>query len=339
MTFARTRQAAVTQQTVTQAPPLLVTHKIESNHNVKVTSTRRSGKPRSSRVEHAHPQTARVAPSRPRTTPEPSSKPKPPPAPPPAAHPYRISDDFSGATIDPTVWHTITFGTGVTIGQTGGQLQIEFQADGQPGGQYNTLSAHYGTQCHFPGDFDARVEYTLLDWPQSSGVFVYLDAFFGNAGVGRRSAAQSGEIYSSWVQANDVGIPTADMTGALRIKRFKGIITTYVRYKGKWERLASGHSTGSVVLGPEAEASAADWTHQHVRIAFDNFVATATQVNCPPGSVPSTRLVAAWRFCGWPGEGFQERLPRSRSSFPLRSDRRHRAGVRHQRGVKGRLPR
>ena len=29
-----------------------------------------------------------------------------------------------------------------------------------------------GTQCTFPGDFDAQVDFTLLEWPQADNIFV-----------------------------------------------------------------------------------------------------------------------------------------------------------------------
>jgi hypothetical protein len=201
-------------------------------------------------------------------------------------HPYRLSDDFSGTTVDPTIWHTIISGTGATIAETGGQVQIELQSDGQPGGAYNVLGAHYGTQCKFPGDFDAQVDYSLLDWPKGSGVLVDLAGFFGNGGVGRQGSAKWGDNYTSWVEGNGGSFPTADLSGSLRLARAKGIMTGYVWHNGRWVRLATGPATGAVVLGLDASAGAADWMHEHVLVAFDNFVATAKTVDCPVGSLP-----------------------------------------------------
>ena len=39
-------------------------------------------------------------------------------------------------------------------------------------------------------DIDHAVDYVLLDWPQGSGVEVTLDAFYGDAGVGRQTTAK-----------------------------------------------------------------------------------------------------------------------------------------------------
>jgi DNA-binding SARP family transcriptional activator len=214
------------------------------------------------------------------------TKPPPPPPPPLPARPYRIADDFVDDTMDWTIWHQITSGTGISIGQPGDRLEIDLQPDGEPGGTWNTLSAHYGTQCRFPADFDARVDYTLLDWPTGSGVFVELDAFFGNANVARQSTAQWGENYSSWVQPQNASFRTTDTSGSLRVARVAGTIITYVWHNGRWLKMASGRSTTTVIIGPHAQAQAADWMHKHVRVAFDNFVATAKRVDCPPGSLP-----------------------------------------------------
>jgi len=202
------------------------------------------------------------------------------------ARPYRIADDFADDTMDWTIWHQITTGTGVSIGQPSDRLEIELQPDGDPGGTWNTLGAHYGTQCRFPADFDARVDYTLLDWPTGSGVFVELDAFFGNANVARQSTAQWGENYSSWVQPQNASFQTTDTSGSLRVARVAGTITTYVWHKGRWLKMASGRSTTTVIIGPHAQAQAADWMHKHVHVAFDNFAALAKRVDCPPGSLP-----------------------------------------------------
>jgi hypothetical protein len=132
---------------------------------------------------------------------------------------------------------------------------------GARGGAYNQIDAHVGTQCAFPGDFDAHVDYTLLEWPQADNIFVGLNAIFAGAAVGR---------------------------GSVRIARVNGIATTYIWHRGAWTRIARGNSTGAAVFGLQAMSTdaASSFGQQELKVAFDNFTVTGASPICPPGSQP-----------------------------------------------------
>jgi hypothetical protein len=147
-----------------------------------------------------------------------------------------ITDDFDDGVLNITIWHQIATGTGIDIAERNGRLEIEFAADGVPGGEFNVLGAHYGTQCRFPGDFDVRVDYTLLDWPAANGVYVALNAWFTRPpqlAVVRQSQAW-GEEYASFWGGKTSNRRTADTTGSLRIKRVGTRFTTYHKSGRTW---------------------------------------------------------------------------------------------------------
>ena len=136
-----------------------------------------------------------------------------------------------------TLWHQIITGTGITLAERNGRLEIEFAADGVAGGDFNVLGAHYGTQCRFLGDFDARVDFELGVAPLN-GVQVALNAWFARRGgvmIARQSQTWD-EEYMSWADPRSNSRPTLDLRGSLRVKRVGNTISTH--YKSGKEALA-----------------------------------------------------------------------------------------------------
>jgi DNA-binding SARP family transcriptional activator len=214
--------------------------------------------------------------------------PQPPPPPPPARRkpqpplPTRITDDFDDGVLNPRIWHQIATGTGINIAEANGRLEIEFAADGVPGGQYNVLGAHYGTQCRFPGDFDASVEYRLLDWPAANGVLVELNAWFTSGpqlGLARQSQ-NWGEEYASFWGGQTSNRRTVDLSGALRIRRVGTRFTTYHKGGSKWLPLDSVLSDRAPMLSIQAWSTPEWFGHKVVRIAFENFTLSAVRPAC-----------------------------------------------------------
>ncbi len=146
-----------------------------------------------------------------------------------------------------------------------------------------------GTQCTFPGDFDAQVDFTLLEWPQADNIFVGLSAIYAGAAVGREDNSAWGDGYTSWVVPGTNGsIPLTDASGSVRIARVDGIATTYIWHRGARTRFASGSSTGAAVFGLQAMSSdgASSFGQQELKVGFDNFTVAGTNPICPPGSQP-----------------------------------------------------
>jgi DNA-binding SARP family transcriptional activator len=220
--------------------------------------------------------TSRTAPTKTRTT---------------TTHRVRIADSFSSDAFNGAIWSVTREGTGSDVGQSNGRLVWNFPSSATPGGAYNDVGGLYGTQCRFPGDFDARVDYTLVQWPAGNGVTTVLWAFFGPKNYGtlvtRSSSPQSGEQYTSYLSpTTGAGAVTADLAGSLRITRVDEVVTMYFRHDGKWHELDAEPVGGAAEIAIGAYSQAGDWQGKPVTIAFDNFVVTASKAICPPGAEP-----------------------------------------------------
>jgi hypothetical protein len=207
--------------------------------------------------------------------------------------PSVISDGFGSAQIDGTIWYQIREGTGWDFSQYDGHLEFAFAPGTTPGPPYGNYGGHLGTLCKFPGDFDARVDYALLTWPESNGTIVMLGAFFtpGNLGwqVSRRSSPQGGEQYASYTGPGvGASVSLDDAVGTLRLVRHRGVVTAYFLHSGKWISLTSGSDTSyaTIAIGAGGDGPNATFGGQQVVVDFDNFHVTAANPVCPPGSRP-----------------------------------------------------
>src|SRR5205085_4435435 len=75
------------------------------------------------------------------------------------AKPASIADDFSDQAIDTLIWTTWAQGTGGSARQKHGRLVFSIAADATFESRFDSVSINAGTQCKFPGAFDARVDY------------------------------------------------------------------------------------------------------------------------------------------------------------------------------------
>ena len=244
--------------------------------------------------------TVKIA-SEPKAT-TPSREPPPPPPPPPPAKTVQatapqpkivtVSDNFPGTLVAPTIWYTACCqGMGVTASETGGHLQFDFAPDTAPGGQYNIAGGHFGTQCRFPGDFDARVDFTLPEWPYANGVVASLWAWLGPQNIGaqvNRISNEWGEQYGAWLDpAHPISSPVPDKSGSLRLARKNGVLSAYFLYQGQWIKLASlvNRLPAAIALGATTgSGTGTTFAGHEVIVDFENFRVTAVAPDCPPGS-------------------------------------------------------
>jgi hypothetical protein len=217
---------------------------------------------------------------------------KPPPT------PLTITDGFEGSQIDGAVWYQIAPVGGSSLAETGGQLEFTFPPDTQRTGQWNSFGGHIGTQCQFPGDFDARVDFTLSQWPAANGVMASLWGWFGPENTGyetwRASSAQGGEQYGAYLghSTPTTNMQDDDTTGTLRLARHDGVVTSYVLHDGGWVALGSTRMTETAKVAVGAGAWPAnvgnEFAGRQVVVDFDNFSVTAVDPICPSGSEPPT---------------------------------------------------
>ena len=215
------------------------------------------------------------------------------PAKTPPPPPKLISDTFDGPFIDGTIWYQIHFGDGWSISQHDGRLEFSFPPGTTSGPPYGVYGGHVGTQCKFPGDFDARVDYSLPAWPAANDTAVTLWAFFApnNDGyqVWRRSSVQWGEQYGSFMGGNASGsVSLADLAGTLRLVRHKGVVTGYFLHNSKWVALTSGFNTSYAAIAIGASSLGTDSTSvsEQVTVDFDNFQVRGANPACPAGAGP-----------------------------------------------------
>jgi DNA-binding SARP family transcriptional activator len=193
-----------------------------------------------------------------------------------------LSDDFSSPTTNYAMWGVANDGTGARAVQRNGRLDLSLPRTALPGGRYDQVGVDYFTQCRFDGNFDARVRFSLLDWPTGSGARLQLAAWIfpdTNSDAARVSSS-SGERYDGNVAASWADLPTSDRQGSLRVARRGRILTSYARSNGAWVVLKRGVARGRVMLGLQLFAVDGDWSRQKVAAAFDDFRVTGRRPTC-----------------------------------------------------------
>jgi hypothetical protein len=192
-----------------------------------------------------------------------------------------FSDDFNDNFRDP-FWHVIQ-DPGASVDETNGRLEISIAGSAEPGGQFNQIDGHYGSNCSLPGDFDMQVDYSLLEWPPGDGVFASLSAFFIGAFVSRHSDPFAGDRYTAFSDPAFTGVTTTDLAGSFRLVRSGGVLNAYYRsVGGDWVQLLSAPaSPGDAVIGLGLQAIAGQWAHQTARVAYDNFRLNSGTLSCP----------------------------------------------------------
>jgi DNA-binding SARP family transcriptional activator len=196
----------------------------------------------------------------------------------------RIVDNFASDAVNPRLWDWGTLGTGVDIVQRNGRLEMTMPADTTPDPHWNAMDGYYQTSCTFTGDFDARIDYTLVDWPADNGTVVGLSVSFpgDNVHLVRKSLAPGEELYSFWSPSGEAReVRTTDMGGGFRMTRVGSLVTAYYRAGRRWSMFESAHRASAIRLQPTLWASGTDFAHKGVTVAFDNFSVETPYSACP----------------------------------------------------------
>jgi hypothetical protein len=197
--------------------------------------------------------------------------------------PHRIDETFLGSSIDLTnVW--AWWGTNqpglVTFGQGDGVLTVNVAAGAQP-----DFNASGGTRCLAHGDFDAQVDFNLVNWPARNGVWVSLMVGGTAYNVYRVSwQFDPSEAYGAYLPPAGTTLPASGTTGTLRLTRRGDILSAYYLSGRTWVPLVSNTGpTGDVplTLGVFNISNAATFSGQPVTVSFDNFHVTADAIACP----------------------------------------------------------
>jgi DNA-binding SARP family transcriptional activator len=209
--------------------------------------------------------------------------------PPPPADVYWLADDFTQPGIDRTIWNLASHGTGVSATEQNGRLELSVGSEIAPDPTYG-VDQHYGTACFLTGDFDATVEYKLLDWPVNDGMWLGFglwlpppnEAFFS---INRVGAAANGRS-ESYVASGGGYAPTSDTGGMLRLRRKGSSLTMYYRHLDQWVSLGTVPAAGAAQLDLIFAGNDPAFGQQPASVAFDTFDATADTVDCPGLPLP-----------------------------------------------------
>ena len=189
-------------------------------------------------------------------------------------------DTFDG--VDGKLWQSFQSGTGATNSEANGKLTTTLAADSAQGGQYDQIEVHWGTNCNLVGDFDVQADYQLLEWPGANGVQTTLASFDAtNPIFAIRESQTFGEQYSAWIPQAFTSQPTNDLAGTLRLQRLGGTAIASYLSSVNWVPIASGPTTtspASITLG--ASSGMQRFTHQEVKIAWDNFRINSGTISC-----------------------------------------------------------
>ena len=194
-----------------------------------------------------------------------------------------LSDDFSESTPNDILWTTWAEGDGATYTLANGRLEFTLPTSAQPGGRYNMVGPSLGTRCRFGGDFDAQVDFELLEWPAGAGVHMQLSSWVFpnvNSSAGRQ-INQFGDQYIGNINQSFTTVPTRDAKGTIRLTRSRGVESAYYRSNGSWVLIQSGTARGQAQLGIQLFAMADEWSRSEVKVAFDNFRVSAPSMTCP----------------------------------------------------------
>jgi hypothetical protein len=193
-----------------------------------------------------------------------------------------IQDQFSRRRLNSALWDTFASGSGASLTVRGHRLDVVLPPDGRVGGRFRQIGAGIFSVCRFNGDFDARIDYRLLDWPTRSGARAQLSGWIfpnRNSDAARESALPGERVDGDMPTTHNL-LYLGDRSGALRLLRRGGRMVALAWHKRRWVVLASERDAGQVQLGINLWADSSDWGHRRVEAAFDNFRASAPHMAC-----------------------------------------------------------
>jgi hypothetical protein len=193
------------------------------------------------------------------------------------SNPPTLFLDSFDASFDPSFWFAETQSPGTTTTVAGGRLLLTVGADSQPAAGDNFIAAGLASRCKVRGNYDLRVDYRLLDWPQSNGV----DLIFGidyEHNIGRLNTPA--DAYYAF--PSGVRVPTNDLAGRLRLVRSGAFIQGFYLHAGQWIPFWESPVTRNYSLVQlSVYADPATFAHQDVAVAFDNFRVVRGRIVCP----------------------------------------------------------
>jgi len=204
---------------------------------------------------------------------------------------YWLADYFEDPAFDFGLWHVAGHGAGVEAVERNGRLEFSVGSEVETD-EENGADQHYATGCRLIGNFDARVEFELLDWPERNGMSLTLGAYFQKPDETFWSVSRGPDGYTTSVASIERAAASGDRKGTFRLRRANGVLTMYYRSQGHWVELAGGYAPGPTSLILSFNTSADRFGGKAARAAFDNFQATARGVSCAGYRLPPYKPAA-----------------------------------------------
>jgi Tol biopolymer transport system component len=193
-------------------------------------------------------------------------------------------DTFSDTRIDP-FWSSGVFnGTGPTITESDGLLQIDVPSS-TTNGPAGYATADADSVCRLEGDFDIQTDYSLLVWPPLApgvnGVNLNVGVNFTHTLFVHNSNGTTG-ISTFFPVPTNVFVPFGDLSGALRLVNSGGNLTGYYRSGGVWAPLETvPFSPAESFVQLSIFTNDPPFSHPDIRVAFDNFRVNSGTFSCP----------------------------------------------------------
>jgi TolB protein len=196
-------------------------------------------------------------------------------------------DDFSSTPLD-DFWNVFPVGTGPTIQQANGRLEITMPGSTILDPVSGFANPSVFSQCNLRGDFDMQVDYNLVQWPSPDQVNPLFNE--GNFVNGNYVSSNGMFLSKFGLSSNfDDGqpaafVPNVPPQGTLRLKRVGPTLTASYNVDGTWQTLQV--RSGSLVADESDAAlsvfsNALPGSHGDVLVAYDNFRVNSGTFACP----------------------------------------------------------
>jgi dipeptidyl aminopeptidase/acylaminoacyl peptidase len=197
-------------------------------------------------------------------------------------------DAFDADRIDPFWGIPFVTGSGPSIAETNGRLEVSMPSDTLNDPILGFANAGIGAQCHLLGDFDIQVDYQLLQWPPQSGVNVDFDTFdivngsFGDVHGMFVFDPGGGTGISTHFPGTNTFVPAPESSGTLRFVRVGTTLTAYRLTPTGWSAIQSTSDLVSeIAMNLNVFSNAPQFSHPDVKVAYDNFRVNGGTFSCP----------------------------------------------------------
>jgi WD40-like Beta Propeller Repeat len=198
-------------------------------------------------------------------------------------------DAFSDDRIDPFWFGPNIIGSGPSVTETNGRLEVSFPSNtlNDPGSGF--ADAGVSTQCHLLNDFDMQVDYQLLQWPPQSGVNVdfniptFVNGSFNEVfGLFVFDPGGGTGVSTNFPGGNNTFIPAPESSGTLRFVHVGSMLTAYRLTPSGWSAIQSvSDPENDAVVSLDLFSNAPQFSHPDVKVAYDNLRVNSGSFSCP----------------------------------------------------------